>query len=99
MRAVRLHQGPSTVRDGCPQIPPLEGTLTPRRLADAAGFDRLERETAYYVSLLAWVGCTADSAELSRLFGDDLRLRADTYGTDLAGLPLLRFMMRTAGSG
>ena len=53
----------------------------------------------YYVSLLAWVGCTADSAELSRLFGDDLRLRADTYGTDLAGLPLLRFMMRNAGSG
>jgi HD-GYP domain-containing protein (c-di-GMP phosphodiesterase class II) len=84
---------------GLPVEHVLRQTVIATRLADAAGFDRVERETAYYASLLAWVGCTADSAELARLFGDDLRLRADTYGTDLAGLPLLRFMMRNAGSG
>ena len=84
---------------GLPVEHVLRQTVIATRLGDAAGFDRVERETAYYASLLAWVGCTADSAELARLFGDDLRLRADTYGTDLAGLPLLRFMMRNAGSG
>jgi HD-GYP domain-containing protein (c-di-GMP phosphodiesterase class II) len=84
---------------GLPVEHVLRQTVIATRLAVSAGFDPADRETAYYTSLLAWVGCTADSAELARLFGDDLRIRADTYDIDLAGLPLLRFMVRNAGSG
>lgn len=74
-------------------------TAIAMRLADQAGLDPETREAVYYVSLLAWVGCTADSADLARLFGDDLRVRADSYQVDLGGLPLLSFMVRSAGSG
>ena len=84
---------------GLPVEHVLRQTVIATRLARAAGLEGTDGETVYYTSLLAWVGCTADSSELARLFGDDLRIRADSYDTDLAGLPLLRFMVRNAGSG
>lgn len=84
---------------GLPVEHVLRQTVIATRLAAAAGLEPSDRETTYYTSLLAWVGCTADSAELARLFGDDLRIRAETYDIDLVGLPLLRFMVRNAGSG
>ena len=84
---------------GLPVEHVLRQTVIATRLAEAAGLGRADGETVYYTSLLAWVGCTADSSELARLFGDDLRIRADSYATDLAGLPLLQFMVRNAGSG
>lgn len=84
---------------GQPMEHVLRQTVIATRLADAAGFEPGAREAVYYASLLAWVGCTADSSELARLFGDDLRIRADSYETDLSGLPLLTFMVRNAGSG
>ena len=77
----------------------LRQTVIATRLADHAGFDAETHEAVYYVSLLAWVGCMADSADLARLFGDDVRIRADSYNVDLAGLPLVTFMFRNAGSG
>jgi hypothetical protein len=45
------------------------------------------RAAVYYVAMLAWVGCTADSHELAGQFSDDLALRADGHAVDLAGLP------------
>jgi HD-GYP domain-containing protein (c-di-GMP phosphodiesterase class II) len=84
---------------GQPMEHVLRQTLVALRLAEHAGFDDRTREDAYYVSLLAWVGCTADSADLARLFGDDLRIRADSYRIDTTGLPLLSFMVRNAGAG
>ena len=84
---------------GLPMEHVLRQTVIATRLAAAAGFEPDAREAVYYASLLAWVGCTADSSELARLFGDDLRIRADSYETDLSGLPLLTFMVRNAGSG
>lgn len=84
---------------GQPMEHVLRQTVIATRLAEVAGFEPGAREAVYYASLLAWVGCTADSSELARLFGDDLRIRADSYETDLSGLPLLTFMVRNAGSG
>lgn len=84
---------------GQPMEHVLRQTVIATRLAERAGLDAETREAVYYVSLLAWVGCTADSADLARLFGDDLRIRADSYEVDLAGLPLVAFMVRNAGSG
>jgi HD-GYP domain-containing protein (c-di-GMP phosphodiesterase class II) len=53
----------------------------------------------YYVAMLAWVGCTADSHELAAQFGDEIAFRADAYQVDLAGLPLMGFMLRRVGDG
>jgi hypothetical protein len=41
-------------------------------LAERFGLDESERSVVYYVALLAWVGCCADSFEQARWFGDDI---------------------------
>jgi HD-GYP domain-containing protein (c-di-GMP phosphodiesterase class II) len=84
---------------GQPQEHVLRQTVLARRLAAAAGLSAQEQKLAGYVSLLAWVGCIADSHELARWFGDDLRLRADSYQVDKVGLPLMRFMLGHVGAG
>ena len=69
------------------------------RLSELMRLDEQERSATYYLALLAWVGCTADSHEIAAQFGDDVTLRADTYAIDFAGLPLLGFLLRHAGAG
>jgi HD-GYP domain-containing protein (c-di-GMP phosphodiesterase class II) len=68
-------------------------------LADRLGVEEAERAAVYYVALLAWVGCTADSHELAAQFGDEIAFRADAHRVDLAGLPLMGFMLRRIGDG
>ncbi len=77
----------------------LRSCLIALRLGERLGLDEDERAVVYYVALLAWVGCTADSHELAKWFGDDIAFRADTYEVDLAGLPALAFMLRHTGAG
>jgi HD-GYP domain-containing protein (c-di-GMP phosphodiesterase class II) len=48
---------------------------------------------------LAWVGCVADTPEVAGVFGDDIAFRHDYYQIDLAGLPMLGFMLRHVGAG
>lgn len=84
---------------GQPAEHAIRSTLVALDLADALGLDPDERATTYWVTLLAWVGCTADSFELSRMFGDDIELRAGTYDVDFAGVPQFAFLLRRAGSG
>ena len=66
-------------------------------LAERFGLDESERSVVYYVALLAWVGCCADSFEQARWFGDDIAARADYYPTDLVGLNKARFVARHVG--
>ena len=68
-------------------------------LAECFGLDESERSVVYYVALLAWVGCHADSHEQARWFGDDIAVRADNYTSDLIGMNKARFMMRNLGAG
>jgi HD-GYP domain-containing protein (c-di-GMP phosphodiesterase class II) len=67
---------------------PLESQLRSCLLASAlcaeAGFDQHVRETAYWVSLLRYVGCTGHAHEVSAVFGDDIALLAQTLVLDLA---------------
>lgn len=84
---------------GQPMEHVMRSCLIALRLGERLGLDEDERAAVYYVALLAWVGCTADSHELSKWFGDDIAFRADTYEVDLAGLPALVFMLRHAGAG
>ena len=84
---------------GLPQEHVLRQCRIALGLAERLGLDEQERAAAYHVALLAWVGCTADSHELAALFGDDIALRADSYELDLAGLPMMGFMLRRVGAG
>jgi HD-GYP domain-containing protein (c-di-GMP phosphodiesterase class II) len=84
---------------GQPQEHVLRQTVIARRLAAAAGMPEARQTAVFYVSLLAWVGCVSDSHELAAWFGDDRRLRADTYQMDKSGLPMLRFVLRHVGEG
>ncbi len=84
---------------GLPQEHVLRQCRIALGLAERLGLGEQERAATYYVALLAWVGCTADSHELSALFGDDIAFRAETYATDLTGRPLVGFMLRRIGQG
>lgn len=77
---------------GLPQEHVLRQTLIALRLGALAGLSADQQDAVFYVSLLAWVGCIADSHELSRSFGDDRRIRSDSYLVDKAGLEMMRFM-------
>jgi len=77
----------------------LRSCLVAARLGEEIGAPPNEREAAYYLALLAWVGCTADAGELAEFFGDDLAFRRATYDVDLAGLPLFGFMLKRVGAG
>lgn len=69
------------------------------RLGERIGATPAELEAAYHIALLSAIGCTADSGELARFFGDDNEFRRAAYRVDLAGLPLFGFMLRHAGAG
>ncbi|WP_371934552.1 HD domain-containing phosphohydrolase [Mycobacterium sp. TY815] len=84
---------------GQPMEHMLRSTLIATRIADRMGLDARQRATVYYANLVGWIGCHADSHELSALFGDDIAFRADTYGVDMAGLPFLRLMVSHVGRG
>jgi HD-GYP domain-containing protein (c-di-GMP phosphodiesterase class II)/DNA-binding CsgD family transcriptional regulator len=84
---------------GQPMEHMLRSSLIAGRIAERMGLDAQQRATVYYANLVGWIGCHADSHELSRLFGDDIAFRADTYGVDMTGLPFLRLMVNHVGRG
>lgn len=69
---------------------PLESQLRSCLLAswicEAAELEDDVRETAYWVALLRYVGCTGHAHEVATLFGDDIAIRAQTLVHD-AGNP------------
>ena len=62
---------------GLPQEHVLRQCRIALGLAERVGVDDAERAAVYYVAMLAWVGCTADSYELAAQFGDEIAFRAD----------------------
>jgi hypothetical protein len=84
---------------GQPMEHMLRSSLIATRIAERMGLDAQQRATVCYANLVGWIGCHADSHELSALFGDDIAFRADTYGVDMAGLPFLRLMVSHLGRG
>ncbi|RNL63788.1 HD domain-containing protein [Nocardioides marmoriginsengisoli] len=78
---------------GLPQEHVLRQTVIAGRLARLAGLTEDEQASVFYVSLLAWVGCVADSHELAHWFDDDRQIRADSYEVDKVGMPMMRMML------
>jgi HD-GYP domain-containing protein (c-di-GMP phosphodiesterase class II) len=84
---------------GQPMEHVLRSWLIAGRLGDRQGLGPEARVSLYYVMMLAWVGCVADSAEVAAWFGDDIAFRADRYQVDFAGLPMMGFALSHAGAG
>src|SRR5260370_3485369 len=84
---------------GQPMEHVLRSWLIAGRLGERLGLGAEARVSLYYVMMLAWVGCVADTAEVAAWFGDDIAFRGDSYRVDLAGLPLMGFALSHAGAG
>ena len=84
---------------GQPMEHVMRAWLIAARLGDHLGVARDQRGALYYVVTLAWVGCVADTPEVATWFGDDIAYRGDSYRIDMAGLPLISFMLRHVGAG
>src|SRR3954468_1383545 len=83
---------------------PLESQLRSCLLAtwvcDAAGFEDDVRETAYWVALLRYVGCTGHAHEVATVFGDEIAIRAQTLIHDAANpAEVMRDVMAFATAG
>ncbi|MFN7978141.1 MAG: HD domain-containing phosphohydrolase [Vicinamibacterales bacterium] len=83
---------------------PLESQLRSCLLAvwlcDAAGYDRRVRDTAYWVALLRYIGCTGHAHEVATLFGDEIAIRAQTLVHDAANPPeVIRDVIEYATAG
>jgi HD-GYP domain-containing protein (c-di-GMP phosphodiesterase class II) len=84
---------------GQPMEHVLRSWLIAVRLGERLGMDAEARVALYYVMVLAWSGCVADTAEVAAWFGDDIAFRNDSYRVDLAGLPLMGFALSHVGAG
>jgi len=67
---------------------PLESQLRSCLLAswmcERAGFEPEVRETAYWVALLRYIGCTGHAHEVATVFGDEIAIRGQTLIHDSA---------------
>ncbi len=76
----------------------LRACLIATRLAARLRLDQQTCDDVYWVSLLAMVGCTADSFELRHIWGDDLALRAGMFEVGPSELAIARYFIYRAGS-
>jgi HD-GYP domain-containing protein (c-di-GMP phosphodiesterase class II) len=84
---------------GQPMEHVLRSWLIAVRVGERLGLDAEARVGLYYLMVLAWAGCVADTAEVAAWFGDDIAYRGDSYRVDLAGLPLMGFALSHVGAG
>ena len=69
------------------------------RIGEHMGIESEAAASLYYVAMLAWVGCVADTPEVASWFGDDIAFRRDSYEVDMAGLPMMKFALGHVGAG
>lgn len=84
---------------GQPMEHVLRSWVIATRLGEHIGVDDDTAAALYYVSVLAWVGCVADTPEVAAWFGDDIAFRRDSYSIDFSGLPKTLFAFRHLGVG
>jgi HD-GYP domain-containing protein (c-di-GMP phosphodiesterase class II) len=69
---------------GQPLESQLRSCLLAMSMCDEAGFDSDVRQTAYWVALLRYIGCTGHAHEVATLFGDEIAIRSRTLVHDAA---------------
>src|SRR5689334_8147877 len=62
-----------------------------------------DRASAFYLSMLRFIGCTANGNQSADLFGDEAEFGADAQGTDFgnpreAMAAMLRYFRKTKGT-
>lgn len=77
----------------------LRSAVLASRLAERLEVAEAQRAGAYDATLLMWIGCTADSQEYARWFGDDIAVRSASYLVDWSGLPFVRFLVGHVAQG
>jgi HD-GYP domain-containing protein (c-di-GMP phosphodiesterase class II) len=82
---------------GQPMEHGLRSCLIATRLADKLDLDQDARTTIYWVTLLAMVGCTASSHEMTAIFGDDIELRHGLFDVGPSQFAVPRYFMSRAG--
>lgn len=83
---------------GQPMEHGLRSCLIATRLAEKLNFEQHDCSCIYWVTLLAMVGCTADSHEMSELFGDDIALRRGVYDVGPSQFAVPRYFLGRAGA-
>src|SRR5258706_9032822 len=70
------------------------------RLGELSGATDVERADAYYLALMRYAGCTADSDLAADVFGDETAVRGALYGVDW-GTPseLMPALVRAVAAG
>ena len=85
---------------GQPLESQLRSCLLARWICEAAGVEQEVRETAYWVALLRYVGCTGHAHEVATVFGDEIAIRAQTLVHDAANpAEVMRDVMAFATAG
>jgi HD-GYP domain-containing protein (c-di-GMP phosphodiesterase class II) len=69
---------------GQPLESQLRSCLLASWLCESAGYDPEVRDTAYWVALLRYIGCTGHAHEVATVFGDEIAIRAATLVHDSA---------------
>jgi len=83
---------------GQPMEHMLRSCILGRRLGKELGLEPEVQDRVFYSTLLAWIGCHADSFELAAVFGDDIDFRAATYAIDMRGVSLATMLLSRVGS-
>jgi HD-GYP domain-containing protein (c-di-GMP phosphodiesterase class II) len=83
---------------GQPMEHGLRSCLIGIRLAEKLDLDEDQRSAIYWVGLLAMVGCTADSHEMSQIFGDDIEFRHGLYDVGPSQFAMPRYFLARAGA-
>jgi HD-GYP domain-containing protein (c-di-GMP phosphodiesterase class II) len=83
---------------GQPMEHGLRSCLIASRLAERLDLDPERCSCVYWVTLLAMVGCTADSHEMSEIFGDDIEFRNGLYDVGPSQLDMARYFVGKAGA-
>jgi HD-GYP domain-containing protein (c-di-GMP phosphodiesterase class II) len=83
---------------GQPMEHGLRSCLIATRLAARLDVDDAQCTAIFWVTLLAMVGCTGDSHEVSAIFGDDIEMRRGMYDVGPSQFAMPRYFMARAGS-
>jgi HD-GYP domain-containing protein (c-di-GMP phosphodiesterase class II) len=83
---------------GMPMEHGLQSAALAVRLGELAGYSDGERRDAFYISLMRYGGCTADSDLAAEVMGDEIAVRAGLFGADWGSMTdFLPRLARTVG--
>lgn len=82
---------------GQPMDHMLRSAVIGSQLAERIGLDERDRATTFYICLVMWIGCHADSHEYTQWFGDDIAVRYDSHFIDWSGAEYRWFLLRNLG--